>query len=604
MGRPGVTPGPALDMALTPAMVMRLQQVALAAQATGHGHKQAVYDAACAELAVSQNTLLRGLAQVALRPARKQRSDAGDVWLPEAEAQIISALLMESLRKNRKRLLSMGDAVAIARSNGMVRAERVDTATGEVVPLGDSAVSRALRGYGLHPDQLLQPAPAVELRSLYPNHAWQIDASLCVLYYLSARTPAESGLVVMEAKKFYKNKPANLKRVEADRVWSYEVTDHNSGSGFLTYVMGAESGTNIAESFIEAITPRDGDPFHGVPYILMMDMGSANTSGLFTNLLRRLQVKPLPHAPENARATGQVEGFRNIIERSFESSLRFKPVANLDELKGHARRWSRWFNATRVHSRHGRTRTEQWLRITEQQLRMAPPLERCRELLTHAPVRRRVTDLLRVNFDGAQYSVKDLPRVMVGEWLEVTYSPYVPNAAMVVDKDEQGHELLHVVPLIEVGEDGFSAEANVIAEDYSRPPVTLADVNRAQVSRVAMGAATTAEADALRKAKALPFGGRVDPYKPTTDTVLPTFLPKRGTPMAPAMGVSTQAAPERVLSLFEAATELARRGVAMSKERNLQVAAWHPAGVPEGQMDDLVTRLAARPPLRVVAAGG
>ena len=599
MGRQALTPNAETDMAMTPAMTMSLLQVAQAAQAAGHGGKQAVYDAACARLGVSLATLMRGLAQVALRPARKQRSDAGDVWLPEAEAMIISALLMESLRKNKKRLLSIGQALEIARTNGMVRAERVDPASGEIVQLGEAAVSRALRGYGVHPDQLLQPAPAVELKSLHPNHVWQIDASLCVLYYLNARTAAESGLQVMEAKRFNKNKPANLKRIESGRVWSYEVTDHNSGSGFLTYVFGAESGANIAESFIEAITPREGDPFHGVPQILMMDMGSANTSGLFTNLLRRLQVKPLPHAPENARATGQVENFRNIIERSFESSLRFKSVASLDELKAYARQWSRWFNATRVHTRHGRTRTDQWLRITEQQLRLAPPPERCRELLTHAPVRRRVTDHLRVEFGGDEYCVKLLPRVMVGEWLQVTYNPYVPKAAMVVDKDEQGHELLHMVPLVARDDDGFSDEANVIGEDYSRPPVTLADVNRSEVSRIAMGAATVAEADALRKSRALPFGGLVDPYKPITDTKLPTYLKKRGTSSDPKFEVSREAMPEPELSLYEVATALAALGVQMSPAVNEQIATWYPTTkVPASEIDGIPERLAACERLR------
>ena len=37
-------------------------------------------------------------------------------------------------------------------------AERVDPATGECIPLSDSAVARALRHYGLHPDQLLRAA--------------------------------------------------------------------------------------------------------------------------------------------------------------------------------------------------------------------------------------------------------------------------------------------------------------------------------------------------------------------------------------------------------------------------------------------------------------
>ena len=73
---------------------------------------------------------------------------------------------------------------------------------------------------------------------------------------------------------------------------------------------------------------------------IMMDMGSANTSGLFKNLARRLKVKLLAHAPGNARATGQVENARNIIERSFESSLRLQPVANLVELNAMVQRWA------------------------------------------------------------------------------------------------------------------------------------------------------------------------------------------------------------------------------------------------------------------------
>lgn len=584
-------------------MTERLVQIARAAEEAPRGQKQAVYDAACAELGVSLGTLMRGLAEVAVRRLRKQRSDAGAVALPLEEARLISALLMESLRKNSKRLLSMDQALSILRANGEVAATRVDAATGEIVPLSASAVARALRVHGLHPDQLLRPAPAVQLASLHANHVWQVDASLCVLYYLHARTQAEAGLQVMDAKRFYKNKPANLKRIESDRVWSYEITDHYSGSIFLSYVLGAESGTNLADSFIEAITPREDDPFHGVPLVLMMDRGSANTGGLFTNLLRRLQVQPLPHAAENARATGQVENARNIIERSFESALRFVPVGSLEELKAMARRWSRHFNATAVHSRHGRTRTDMWLTIRQEQLRLAPTPELCRQLLTHAPQQRRVNQFLQVEFGGQQYSVRELPRVMVGEKLMITVSPYVPDTAMVVDTDAEGAELLHLVPLVKRNEAGFAEDANVIGEDWQRPADTLADVNRKDVERLAMDAATDAEAAAQRKAKALPFGGRIDPFKPLDEQALPAFMPRRGTALAPAASVSTQQAPERVLSLFEAASELASRGVEMTPERNAVVRGLYPEGVPEGLIDDLVHRLTVRSQLRLVGGG-
>jgi len=295
-------------------MTQRLVEIARDAFAAGHGNKEAVYAAACAELGISRATLMRALCEVSVRAARRQRSDAGDVALARPEAVLISALVMETMRKNGKRLYSIGQAVEILRSNGEIRAERIDAATGECLPLSEGAIARALRTYSLHPDQLLKPAPARELRSLHPNHVWQIDASLCVLYYLNTTNPAEMGLQVMDARRFYKNKPANLKRIENDRVWSYEVTDHNSDAIFATYVLGAESGTNLAESFIAAIQQRGADPFYGVPQILMMDMGSANTSGLFSNAI-------LAYVPKvGAGGTSDISlaepgfGFTNVLE--------------------------------------------------------------------------------------------------------------------------------------------------------------------------------------------------------------------------------------------------------------------------------------------------
>lgn len=589
----------------SPAMTQRLVQVAAAANAAPYGTKQAVYDAACAELGVSMATLMRALGEVSVRAPRQRRSDAGQVALPLEEAQIISALLMSSMRKsNTKRLLSITQAMSVLRANGEVKAEWVDAATGEVRLLSDSAIARALRGYGLHPDQLLQPAPAVDLRSLHPNHVWQIDASLCVLYYLRPTCEAETGLQVMEADRFYKNKPRNLASVAADRVWSYEVTDHYGGNIFLDYVMGAESGQNICDSFIEAITPREGEPFSGVPLMVQMDQGSV--SALFLNLLRRLDVKPLPHAPRNARATGQVENARNIIERQFESALRLRPVRDLADLRAHARRWARHFNATAVHSRHGRTRTDMWLTITEQQLRVAPDRDLCRTLMTHAPVERRVQQNLCVEFNGQFYRVADVPRVMVGEKLLVTYSPYQPNAAVVVDTAADGTELLHVVPLVPRNEAGFAADANVIGEDYTRPALTLADENRAKVAAIELGNGSQQQHEQQRKAitrgQALPFGGRIDPYKPL-DTTLPTAMPKRGTPLVPTTVVAAPAAAETVLQGFALAKALAAQGVQMSPERNAQLTAWYPDGVPESDVADVARRLQVRAGLQVVNGG-
>lgn len=571
------------------------------------GAKGAIMCQAASEVGKSRATVYRHIKQVTVRPERKQRSDAGAVTLSVQDAQKISALLMESHRKNAKRLLSIGRAVRLLRTSGEVRAEAVDAATGELRPLSDSAIGRALRVHGLHPDQLLQAAPAVELRSLHPNHVWQIDASLCVLYYLNARTTKDAGLQVMERDKYYKNKPANAKRIEADRVWRYVVTDHNSGSIFLHYVMGAESGVNLAESFIAATQKRGADPFHGVPWILMMDMGSANTSGLFTNLARRLNVKTLAHAPGNARATGQVEKAQDIVERNFESALKLVvAVQSLAELNASAYQWCCYFNATEEHSRHGKTRTQQWLQIQQDQLRIAPPAELCRELLTHEPESRVVTDFLTVSFKGREVDVSGVPGVMVGEKLMVTYNPYNSNCACIVDTNADGHELLHSVPLVLRGEDGFRTDggAAVIGEEFKSLPDTLADTNRKLVKRIAMDASTDEEADAKRAAKTVPFGGRIQPFKEMQQAVLPTLLPKRGTDMVPNVTTRSTPLPVPVLTQFVAVQTLVARGVPISPELVATLKNLHPAGVPEDQLDALQARLSVRGGMRLVAAGG
>lgn len=590
-------------MSINPAITQRLVQIAQAAASAPSGGKQAVYAAACAELGLSRATLHRHLKKVTVKPLRKRRSDAGAVQLSRDEAVVISALLMTSHRKTNKRLMSIGQAVEVARANNEIRAERIDPATGEVTRLSDSAIARALRHYNLHPDQLNRPTPAVELKSLHPNHVWQIDASLCVLYYLNARTPTESGLQVMERDKFYKNKPANLKRIEADRVWSYEITCHHSSAIYVQYVMGAESGTNLAECFISATQKREDDPFHGVPFILMMDMGSANTGGLFTNLARRLQVKTIAHAPGNARATGQVEKARDLIERGFESGLRLRPVRDLAELNAQAQRWARWFNATKVHSRHGKTRYDMWLTITADQLRVAPSVDVCQALLTETPETRKVTDFLTVSYKGREFDVRGVPGVMVGEKLHITLNPWISDAAMVVDTDADGNEVLHSIPLVARNEAGFRDDANVIGEDWSRPADTQLEANRNEVERFAMDASTDAEAEAKRKVKVTPFGGRIDPGKVIDQAPGRTFMPRRGTDLSSSTTTSRTAMPTRVLTPFEAAAELGRMGVTMSRETSAQVRAWYPDGVPEDQLQDLQARLTVRGGLRVVAGG-
>jgi hypothetical protein len=178
-------------------------------------------------------------------------------------------------------------------------------------------------------------------------------------------------------------------------------------------------------------------------------------------------------------------------------------------------------------------------------------------------------------------------------------NPYRDDEIYVVDHDAAGREQLHAAPLVERTDAGFSVTANVIGEEYRRAPRTIADDHRDEVELAATDSATLDEAAAKRKARAPSFGGRIDPTRGLDEATEGTaYMPRRGT----ALDITTRitAAPERTLARFELARALVDRGVEMTPERHQLVASWHPDGVPESGLDDLVRRLTTRPTLRVV----
>lgn len=586
---------------MNPVINERITALARAVRDAGHGEKAALVAQASQELQLSSATIYRKLDKLTVKTgSRKRRTDAGQHGLTRDEALLIAGVMMESRRGNNKRLYSLNDAVDHLRANGLLRAERINTDTSEALPLSYDAIRRAMQTYGVHPDQLSQPDPHIEMASLHPNHVWQIDASLCVLYYLKPNK-GPSGLHVMDSAEFYKNKPANVARVMADRVWSYEITDHCSDWIYLEYVMGAESGENLCNVLINAMQERGGaDMLHGVPRILYMDPGSANTSAMAKNLCKSLGIQALAHAAGNARATGQVENARNIIERKFESGLRFRPVADLAELNSLAAQWRAVFNATAKHSRTNDTRSNVWMRITAAQLIKAPGIAVCRELAVATPVERKVTPKLRVNFNGAEYDVSAVPLIMVGQTVLITRNPWRSDAAQLVTQDIDGNEIFYVLPEVEKNEFGFATTATVFGEGYASQAHTTTQTAKADIDKLMTGTSTAAEADAARKAKAIPLGGKFNPYKPLDDAQLPTYMPRRGTEHS--LKAPTVETP--VLQTVELAMRLRERlGSKWTPEHFAWLVQRYPEGAKEDALDSIASQL-LKPTaaLRVVGA--
>lgn len=568
-----------------------LVSVAKALRDAPHGEKGQIIDAAAQRLQMARATLHRHLKSVSVSAPRRRRSDAGQVALPLAEAKLISALLMEHMRKNGKMLKSVDDAVSVLRANEMIDAQRIDPASGEVVPLSTSAILNALRTYRLHPEQLLAPAPATSMRSLHPNHVWQVDASRCVLYYLPARGK-DNGLRVAEEDKFYKNKPDNVIRAIKESIWRYVVTDHTSGWLYAEYVTGGETAVNLVGVVIRAMCQRDREAMYGVPRMIMLDPGSANTAAAFRNLCNSLGVDVQINKPGNPRAKGQVEKGQDITERSLESTFKLLPPDQVDtteKINDLARRWRRWFNGEKRHTRHGMTRDSAWLHITPDQLVIPPSAEVLHSLALTEPESRVVSPKVRVSYRGADYDVSAVPNVIIGQRVLVCTNPWREDAVQIVGADADGNKVFHVAERVTYDQFGMVADAPVIGESYARHADTPAQVNRKELELLATGASTEDEAKAIRKARGPLFGGQIDPFKHIDDAVVPATMPRRGRKhdlVAPPVHLPP-------LTHIQAAKQLKRLIAGWSTEHYVQMQAMYPDGVPSDAIEQAADRVRA-----------
>lgn len=501
------------------------------------GETEKEIQAGCEQTGLSRATFLRQIKPYRPASGRKVRSDKGKHQLESADLAMISAAWVYMRRKNGKTMATLERVLDILRANNKIRAEFVDEKTGEVRPYSATSVERALRNANMHPDQLLRPAPVVQLQSKHPNHVWQIDPSLCVLYYLK-ETGKGNGLCIMEQEQFYKNKPANVAKVEPQRVWRYVITDHASGVIYVEYVYGGETAENVSQCFINAIQPKahKSEPFYGVPKILMFDRGTANTSQMFTHLLNQLDVKIEVPKAHNARAKGQVEKGNDIVERQFESGLRFMNVSGLDELNRLAHQWMRHFNATEIHSRHKRTRYQMWQFIRPEQLVIPPSREICQELMITALAERVVSDKLEISFESRRYDVRDVPDIRVGEKITVGKNPYRPECVQVqcfeqVFNAEGKAEMKPywvVLEPVEVNELGFRVDAAVIGEEYKAHRKTEFETNKEKAEQLAYGVDNEDDLKRAKKANKPLFNGEINPYKHIEETDLNWFIPKKG----------------------------------------------------------------------------
>ncbi|MGK2899986.1 MAG: hypothetical protein ACSLE9_15100 [Burkholderiaceae bacterium] len=567
----------------------------------GHGTKADVTAAAAATLNCSVATLYRKLEDAGLETGRKRRRDAGETAMSGEDLARVGGMLFHSRRDNDKQLLTVEDTLDILAANGAISAK-----------LSPGRVGQLLRVHHLSAEQLAQQRPAVELRSLHPNHVWQLDSSTCVLYYMKS-----GHLATMDRDEFYRNKPQNFARVLHDLCTRYAVSDHASGAFKLRYFLGGESARNLVDFWLYAVTKQPTSPMHGVPLMVMLDLGSGNTSHLFMNLARRMQVRVSHHAQGNARVSGQIEKTHDLIERHFEGRFRFMPAEQLtlDSINLQGEQWAATFCATRRHSRHGQPRYSVWMRITAEQLRVPAAIEVLQELVTSEPETRRVDNRRRISYSvksfGLQtYELDHVPGATVGSKVLVAVNAYrAPAIDVRVVDAETGEEMWQTVEPIKRDALGFSEGATTIGEAYRTAANTEIEEQRNRITQEAYrkpgaGLPTIDEAKQARKRHEQAYAGMVDAMADVRATPMPSYLPRQGT----AMDAPVRTVLATVLTVVEACKRLrGELGDAYSPQVYAWVAAKFPDGVPEDRLASICaqfTQTAAAPPDQATGTDG
>lgn len=482
-----------------------------------HGEKGDIIAKACDTLQVSRPQLYRELEKVGFTTERKTRSDKGKTIVPAEVAEQVGAMVHLATRANGKKTLPITTALEILSADG--KAPKVSPAT----------ISRVMKQNMCHPKQLATPTAHTSQRSLHPNHVWQVDASVCVIFYLP-----KGGMQVMDEKKFYKNKPHNLKKIENERVIRYVITDHFSGSIYVEYVSGSESSENLIQVFLNAIQQRGfEEPMHGVPFILYADKGCANTSGLFKNLMERLDVQFIAHATGNSRAKGQVENAQNIVETQFEGRFKFLNIENIEQLNDLAKRWRVDWNEHKIHSRTKQTRNKVWQSITIHQLRKAPAMELCKELVSTVPVEKTVKGNLTIShsikgYGQHDYDLRHIDGIYPKAKVQVVVNPYRSPCVDVLVAQADGSTKIYTCEPMQTDWVGFDVNAPIIGEQIQAMPNSEIDNQRNKVIKTAYGVDTLEKAEQAMEKKAVAFDGKLNVMADIDSHDNNSYIPKRG----------------------------------------------------------------------------
>jgi len=583
-----------VDMAITPDIREYLMDLARRLDAAGWGARGVIMADAEEFLGWSTATIYRQMkAACGWSSERKTRSDKGSTSVPQESLEMLGAMQRESLRDNGKQTLFTTTARSILEQNGIH------------LGVSNAHLNRLIAARNLNVASQRQVDPVQSLRALHPNYLHEVDPSLCLVYYIKGRQH------IMREREFYKNKLENFAKVKF-KVWRYTLYDRASGALVVWYCESAgENQHSLFEFLMFAWSKMEGRLFHGVPLFLLWDKGSANTSSAIKNLLGRLEVEALEHEAGNARAKGGVEGGNNIVETQFESRLRFQPVNDIAELNAAASAWAEAYNANLIPGQDTRLRRagmaepvaryDLWQLIRAEQLRLLPPVEVCRALMTSREVERKVNPDMTIQFKHPQaaasalYNVRGLDGITVGSSVSVRALVYGDCAIQIEAPRYDGEMLTYrLEPDLDFDVYGQRLDAAVVGQEYKSLPETSIEKAAKVMDELAY---PDQDAKVARAKSVTPFGGKLDAHEHLKQVEHPIYLPRQGsvieTPEHLRAAVPKLSAMQAMLRIAEAI------GRNLTPQENTWLRNTFKEGVPEDQVNALIkqfTQPAVVPP--------
>jgi hypothetical protein len=497
-------------------------------QASGWGERSRVVNelAGCWGISVSQVWRI-----LDLDTGRKRRSDQGETILTDADLQKMAAYLVRSMRDSGVCLGSVKRGKEI-----LLRSGEISLASAQA---SDATWNRQLRKHGLAKEFLAAPSLATEVATRFPNDWHMVDASIAILFYLTPKGK-------MEFERFDLADPKNKPQEWAKKVRSrlllvrWVLVDCYSGAVVVDYREASGENTRDLLDFLHyAWSPKNDRrwPFHGIPFNLGADQGAPQKSSYVDSLASVLGFSLHLHRSSHerkdapaARASGDVETIMRVWEENFESRWRLNPpTGGLAQVRDQARDFCIALNSSEQYRLRSTdfTRSQLWLDIREEHIRLPPPLHQFRELAISSPFSRVLDAYGRVRIDGDFYKIPSCPWYP-GEELQVRRNAWEPEKVEVVNP--RTGEMLDAFKL-EITRTGKTSAAVYRGEkeEADKP------VSGRQPKHTAARLRETVDAEVKAKS-GLWEPGKLDTGLGThAETVKVEFAPRTGTLVLPAV---------------------------------------------------------------------